>query len=84
MDRMADKPETTDAAKDETCVACDIAWNFLMAAGAGLIALIAWDVLSQGKASEYLSALLDKFRPKMGSLTLLRSDDGAAVDTDAS
>jgi len=41
----------------------DVIWNVIMVASVGFIAFMAWDMLSGGKATEQVKAVIGKVRP---------------------
>ena len=70
----------TDEAKPEPdegrCVPCDIAWYVLVALGALGVAFMAWDVFTNGQATELVTGLFRKVSPKLAVVKPIRSDDG--------
>lgn len=74
----------TDEAKppgEDKCVACDIGFAVLMAAGVAFIAFMAWDVLSGGKATEQLTGLFRKVAPQLATVHPLRENRDDAADS---
>lgn len=68
---MTDKPEQDS----ERCVPCEIAWYSLVGLGVALIAFIAWDVLTQGQATEVAGKLFAGFKPKLAVVRPIRGQD---------
>jgi len=62
---------------EERCVACDWAFNGLMFLGTLAVAFLAWDTMSGGGATEWLSRIFSKVRPTLASVSPIR-DDGSA------
>jgi hypothetical protein len=75
LGRMADEPAKPDTG-DERCVACDIVWYALMAAGVLTIAFMAWDVFSQGQATELVAGLFRKVSPNLAVVKPIREEGG--------
>lgn len=72
--------ETPEQASD--CKACDIAFNALMVLGVAAVAFLAWDTLSNGKATELAGRLLSKARPALAQVIPFNGQD-EADDADA-
>ena len=56
------------------CVACDIAWNVLMVLGVAFIAFLAWDTLSDGKATELAGKLAGRLKPGLALVVPIRDE----------
>lgn len=73
--------ETPEEARD--CKACDVAFNVLMVLGVAAVAFLAWDTLSNGKATELAGNLLARAKPALAQV--IPFDTGPEVaDSDAS
>ena len=71
---MADETSTDQPAK---CLACEIAWYTLISLGVAAIAFMAWDVLSQGQATETVTKLFARAAPKLAAVQPIRGNDDA-------
>lgn len=69
---MTDKPEDEGP---ERCVACDIAFNVLMVLGVAFVAFMAWDTLSQGRATEIVTGAFRRMGPKLAVVQPIRGQD---------
>ena len=67
----------TDETKPEEgrCVACDIGWYVLVALGALGVAFMAWDVFTNGQATEIASRLFSRVSPKLAVVQPIRGGD---------
>jgi len=66
---------------DERCLPCTIVWNVLLAVGVGVVAFLAADVFTNGKATELLVGVFDRARPALAQVIPMK---GAEADSDAS
>lgn len=73
--------ETTDGAAGKDCKACDIAFNVLMVLGVAAVAFLAWDTMSGGKGTEFLTSLFERARPALAQVIPFEGASGDDADS---